>query len=174
MLVRVNVLKYFLFLQKLISKAIKNQSKKPIQVPVLCQCLHFVPIAISMEVISEPIQRLHLCLPFGLQSLAFFIIPESNLRRLCLIFYHRHYRLRHFISFLMIQAIIFHRFRPFSQDQNLDPHTTYVVCVHFIHQCRDLEFKVVFERQIFEYLLMGILFALIFIFPSFQDICTGF
>ena len=34
-------------------------------------------------------------------------------------------------------------------------HTTYVVCVNFIHEWRDLQFKVDSERQIFEKLFHG-------------------
>ena len=35
---------------------------------------------------------------------------------------------------------------PHSQDYDLVSHTTYVVCVHFIHEWRDLQFKVDSER----------------------------
>ena len=38
--------------------------------------------------------------------------------------------------------------------------TTYVVCFNFIHEWRDLQYKVDFERQIFEKLYMAILFTL--------------
>ena len=37
----------------------------------------------------------------------------------------------------------------FSQVNDLVSHTTYVVCVNFIHKWRDLQFKVDSERQIF-------------------------
>ena len=40
--------------------------------------------------------------------------------------------------------------QPFSQDYDLVSHTTYVVCANFIHEWRDLQFKVHSERQIFE------------------------
>ena len=41
---------------------------------------------------------------------------------------------------------------------NLVSHTTYVVCVNFIHKWRDLQFKVDSERQIFfEKLFMAVL-----------------
>ena len=40
--------------------------------------------------------------------------------------------------------------QPFSQDYVLASHTTYVMCVNFIHKRRDLQFKVDSERQIFE------------------------
>ena len=45
---------------------------------------------------------------------------------------------------------------------NLVSHTTYVVCVNFIHKCRDLQFKVDSERQIFRETFHGnfILFTL--------------
>ena len=32
--------------------------------------------------------------------------------------------------------------KPFSQDYDLASHTTYVVCVNFIHKWRDIQFKV--------------------------------
>ena len=35
-----------------------------------------------------------------------------------------------------------YKFEPFSQDYDLAFHTTYAVCVHFIHQGRDIQFKV--------------------------------
>ena len=44
----------------------------------------------------------------------------------------------------------------FSQDSNLVSYTTYVVCINFIHELRDLELKVDAERQIFEKLLIAI------------------
>ena len=50
--------------------------------------------------------------------------------------------------------------QPFSQDYDLVSHTTYVVCVNFIHEWWDLQFKVDSERQIFEKLFMAILFTL--------------
>ena len=40
------------------------------------------------------------------------------------------------------------KLQPLSQDYGLDSHTTYVVCVNFIHKWRDLQFKVDSERQI--------------------------
>ena len=43
----------------------------------------------------------------------------------------------------------------FSQDYDLASHTTYVVCINFIHKWRDLQFKFDFERQIFEKILHG-------------------
>ena len=48
----------------------------------------------------------------------------------------------------------------FSRDHNLASPTTYVVCVNCIHECWDLQFKVDSERQIFEKLVMAILFTL--------------
>ena len=43
-------------------------------------------------------------------------------------------------------------------------HTTYVVCVNFVHKCRDLQFKVDYERFFFffffEKLFIAILFTL--------------
>ena len=43
---------------------------------------------------------------------------------------------------------------------DLVSHTTYVVCVNFIHKWRDLQFKVDSERQIYWELFMAILFTL--------------
>ena len=40
--------------------------------------------------------------------------------------------------------------QPFSQDYGIASHTTYVVCVNFIHKWWDLQFTVDSERQIFE------------------------
>ena len=66
------------------------------------------------------------------------------------------------------KALIFKRNRtyllnwplqPFSQYYDLASHTTHVVCVNFIHECWDLQFKVDSERQIFENLFMPILFT---------------
>ena len=44
------------------------------------------------------------------------------------------------------------------QYYDLACHITYVVCVNFIHECRDLQFKVDFEQWILEKLFMAILF----------------
>ena len=49
----------------------------------------------------------------------------------------------------------------FSQDYYIVSHTTYIVCVYFIHKWRDPQFKVDFERQyFFGKLFMEILFTL--------------
>ena len=48
---------------------------------------------------------------------------------------------------------------PFSQDYDLASHITYVVCVNFIHEWRELQFKVDSERQIFEKFFIAILFT---------------
>ena len=50
--------------------------------------------------------------------------------------------------------------QPFSQNYDPVSHTTYVVCVNFLHTWRDLQFKVDSEWQIFEKLFMAILFTL--------------
>ena len=50
--------------------------------------------------------------------------------------------------------------QPFSQDYGLSSLTTYVLCSNFIHEGRDLQFKVDPERQIFDKLFMAILFTL--------------
>ena len=39
--------------------------------------------------------------------------------------------------------------KSFNQDYDLASHTIYVVCINFIHEWRDLQFKVDSERQIF-------------------------
>ena len=48
----------------------------------------------------------------------------------------------------------------FSQNYDLASHNNYVVCVYFIHDWRDIRFKVDSEPQIFEKLFMAILFTL--------------
>ena len=48
----------------------------------------------------------------------------------------------------------------FSKDYDLASRTTYVVCVNFMHDWRDLQFKFVFQPKIFEKLLTSILFTL--------------
>ena len=48
----------------------------------------------------------------------------------------------------------------FRQDYYLVSHVTYVVCINSIHDWRDLQFKVDYERQIFEKLFMAILVTL--------------
>ena len=50
---------------------------------------------------------------------------------------------------------------------DLVSHTTFVLCVHFIHKWRDLQFKVDSERQIFEKLSPKIYFAHIAFFFFF-------
>ena len=50
--------------------------------------------------------------------------------------------------------------QPFSQDYDLASQTTYVVCDNIIHECRDLQFKIDYERQIFEQLFMAIILTL--------------
>ena len=57
--------------------------------------------------------------------------------------------------------------QPLSQDYDLTSHTTYVVCVNFIHEWRQLQFKVDSERQIFEKLFMQF-----YLLPEFlPEIC---
>ena len=66
-----------------------------------------------------------------------------------------------FIKQIFLVAYIHNRsLQPFSQDYNLVNHTTYVVCVNFIHEWWNLQFKVDSERQIFGKLSMAILFTL--------------
>ena len=48
----------------------------------------------------------------------------------------------------------------FSQDYDLASDITYGVCVNFIHEWRDLQFKVDFNREVFEKLFTTILFIL--------------
>ena len=45
--------------------------------------------------------------------------------------------------------------QPISKDHGLVSHTTYVMCVNFICEWGDLQFKVDSERQIFEKLFHG-------------------
>ena len=45
--------------------------------------------------------------------------------------------------------------QPFTQDYGLASHTTYIVCVNFIHEWRLLQFNVDSERQISEKLFHG-------------------
>ena len=62
----------------------------------------------------------------------------------------------------MVSIFIFRRYihnwslQSLSQDYSLASHTTYVVCIHFIPEWRDLQFNVDSERQIFEKLFMAI------------------
>ena len=46
--------------------------------------------------------------------------------------------------------------QPLSQDYDLASHITFIECVNFLHEWRDLQFKVDYERQIFEKLFMAI------------------
>ena len=57
---------------------------------------------------------------------------------------------------------IIDRYNPSVRIIDLVSHTTYVVCVNFIHKWRNLQFKVYFERHdfFFEKLFMAILFTL--------------
>ena len=45
--------------------------------------------------------------------------------------------------------------QPVSQDYDLASHTSRVVCVNFIRECRDLQFNVESEQQIFEKLFIA-------------------
>ena len=58
------------------------------------------------------------------------------------------------------QFLLNGHYNPSVRIIDLVSHTTYVVCVNFIHKWRDLQFKVDSERQIFEKLLMANLFTL--------------
>ena len=40
--------------------------------------------------------------------------------------------------------------QPWSEDYDIFSHTSYAVCINFMHEWQDLQFKVDFERQIFE------------------------
>ena len=69
--------------------------------------------------------------------------------------------------------------QPFSQDYYLSSHTTYVVCINFVHERRHLQFTVDSERQIFEKLFMVILllcqkfcqsFCYIFVFDVWSKV----
>ena len=57
---------------------------------------------------------------------------------------------------------------------DLVSHTTYVVCVNFIHELRDLQFKIDSEEQISEKLFIAILFYLrIFVKNLSQQIAAA-
>ena len=56
--------------------------------------------------------------------------------------------------------------QPCSQDNDVASHTLYVVCVNFIQYCWDLQFKVDFERQIFEKNFHGNLILLSEVLPE--------
>ena len=58
-----------------------------------------------------------------------------------------------------IHTYIISHYNPSVRIIDLVSHTTYVVCVNFIHKWRDLQFKVDSERQILEKLIMTILFT---------------
>ena len=45
--------------------------------------------------------------------------------------------------------------QPFSHYYDLITHITYIVCVNFLHNWWDLQFKVDSERQIFEQIFMA-------------------
>ena len=47
-----------------------------------------------------------------------------------------------------------------SQDYDLASHIPYIVCVHFIHDWQDLQFKVDSKQQIIERFFIAILFTL--------------
>ena len=47
-----------------------------------------------------------------------------------------------------------------NRNYNLTTHTNYIVCVNFIYEWRNLQFKVDSERQIFGKLFIAILFTL--------------
>ena len=58
------------------------------------------------------------------------------------------------------RTYIIGHYNPSVRIIDLVSHTTSVVCVNFIHEWRDLQFKVDSEQQIFEKLFMAILFSL--------------
>ena len=53
------------------------------------------------------------------------------------------------LSFSPVHTYIIGHYNPSVRIIDLVSHATYVVCVNFIHQWRDLQFKVDSERQIF-------------------------
>ena len=66
-----------------------------------------------------------------------------------------------------IHTYIIGHYNPSVRIIDLASHTTYVVCVHFMHKWRDLQFKVHFERHIFaricwEEIAEGLLFVFCF------------
>ena len=57
-----------------------------------------------------------------------------------------------YLNRLRLHATCIHNYitlQPFSQDCNLASRNTYVLCVNFIHEWQDLQFKVDAEGQIF-------------------------
>ena len=50
--------------------------------------------------------------------------------------------------------------QPFAQDYDLASHTTNAMCVNFVHEWGNLQFKVDSERHVFEKIFMAILFTL--------------
>ena len=64
------------------------------------------------------------------------------------------------IGIFHTQALLLHytigHYNPSVRIIDLVSHTTYDVCVNFIHKWRDLHFKVDSERQIFEKFFMAV------------------
>ena len=54
------------------------------------------------------------------------------------------------ISFILLHTYIISHYNPSVRIIDLVSHTTYVVCVNFIHKWRDLQFEVDSEWQIWE------------------------
>ena len=65
-----------------------------------------------------------------------------------------------------IHTYIIGHYNPSVRIIELVSHTTYVVCVNFIHKWRDLQFKVDSERQIFWETFHGNFFLLSEFFPE--------
>ena len=57
---------------------------------------------------------------------------------------YQNYALGSLLCFILYCAL-----QPFSQGYNLTSHTTYVVCVNFIHKRQNLQFKVDSQRKFF-------------------------
>ena len=61
--------------------------------------------------------------------------------------------------------------QPFKQDYGLASHITQDVCINFIHECRDLQFKVDLVRQIFKKLFRTIFYLTLRVFAGESFVC---
>ena len=79
-----------------------------------------------------------------------FLLKNDNFSR------RENSQMNNFYKHIHITYILNWSLQPFSQDYDLVSHTTYVVCVNFVHEWRDLQFKVDSERQIFDKVFIAI------------------
>ena len=68
--------------------------------------------------------------------------------------------------FIVVHTYIIGHYNPSVWIIDLVSHTTYVVCVYFIHKWRDLQFKVNSERQIFWETFHGNFYLLLEFLPE--------